>query len=79
MELAPNDLAQVSWTAWILPLSISCLCGFAAAATMAWALRRSAVTPQVFKALIAGEFVVVSAAVLYVASSYANLSLLMMR
>ena len=65
MELVPTD---PSWTAWLLPLAIACACGFAAAAVMAWALRRTALAPPIFKVLVVGEFFAVAAAVLYVAS-----------
>lgn len=75
MELAPAAM-EASWTVWLLPLAVASLFGFAAAAVMARVLNRSAVTPLVFKALVVGEFIVVSGAVFYVASSYTNLSLL---
>ena len=73
MELAPGA-DHVGWTSYLLAFAIAVICGFAASACMAWALPRRSFTPPVFKALIAGEFVVVTAVVFYVAISLAGLS-----
>ncbi|MDJ0608031.1 MAG: hypothetical protein QNJ67_03580 [Kiloniellales bacterium] len=65
---------ELGLTTYLLAFAIAVICGFAASAFMFWALPRRSLTPPVFKAVIAGEFVVVTAVIFYVAISLAGLS-----
>ncbi len=73
MDLAPGA-DQIGLTTYLVAFAIAAICGFAASAFMFWALPRRSLTPPVFKALIAGEFVVVTSVVFYVAISLAGMS-----